>query len=267
LRYFFHIGYNGFGYQGWQKLPQVNSVQFIIESQLSQILKTNVTIVGCGRTDAQVHASQFFFHVDIDVPWDYDLVFRLNKTLPHDIAIFSIHPMEGSPHARFDAIERTYNYFIHTYKDPFLNRTSSLYLGRHFKVEEMKKAVLLLPKYDDYRAFCKQASRQRTTRCKVVAANLYVDKSGDNIRFEISANRFLNGMIRIIMKRLLQIGTGKLSVEEFESLLISEKTPEITKSAYPHGLYLSQVKYPFLEIPSRSQLFNTLVQEGRWKVV
>jgi tRNA pseudouridine38-40 synthase len=242
-------------------------VQFIIETQLKNILKTELTIVGCGRTDAQVHASQFFFHVDIEASWDYDMLFRLNKNLPRDIAIFDILPMDGLPHARFDAIQRTYNYFIHTYKDPFLSTSSSLYLGKHLNLEEMKKAVLLLPLHDDYRAFCKQASVQRTTRCKVSAADLYVDESGDNIRFEISANRFLSGMIRIIMKRLLQIGSGKLSVDEFKDLLISGKKTEIPSSAYPQGLYLSQVKYPFLEIPSRSQLFNSLVREGRWKFV
>jgi tRNA pseudouridine38-40 synthase len=267
LRYFFHIGYNGYNYRGWQKLPQSKSVQFIIEALLSQILKTNVTIVGCGRTDAQVHASQFFFHADIEEAWDYDLMFRLNKNLPGDIAIFEIIPMQGLPHARFDAIERTYNYFIHTYKDPFLSTISSLYLGKHLNLEEMKKAVTLLPRYNDYLPFCKNASAQRTTICKVTSANLYVDDSGDNIRFEISANRFLSGMIRIIMQKLLLIGRGELSVDEFENHLISKETPKDIKGAYPQGLYLSQVKYPFLELPSRSQLFNSLAQENRWKVV
>lgn len=264
MRYFFHIGYNGFNYRGWQKLPQSSSVQIVLETLLSQILKTSLTIVGCGRTDAQVHASQFFFHVDIDETWDYDLVFRLNKNLPHDIAVFDILPMEGLPHARLDAIGRTYNYFIHTYKDPFLSAISSLYVGRHLNLEEMKKAVMLLPKYDDYRAFCKHASVQRTTRCNVTVATLYTDEQGDNIRFEISANRFLNGMIRIIMQKLLLVGRGKMSVDEFENHLISKETPEITKSAYPQGLYLSQVKYPFLELPARSAFFNALANERRW---
>ncbi len=267
LRYFFHIGYNGFNYRGWQKLPGINSVQFIIETLLSKIFKTNLTIVGCGRTDAQVHASQFFFHVDIEETWDYDLIFRLNKNLPNDIALFDILPMEGMPHARLDAIGRTYNYFIHTYKDPFLSTISSLYLGKHLNLTEMKKAVMLLPKYDDYRAFCKNVAVQRTTRCKVTAAALYTDDQGDNIRFEISANRFLSGMIRIIIQKLLLIGRGKMSVDEFEYDLISKEPPIVMKSAHPQGLYLSQVKYPFLEIASRSELFNSLVKENRWKTV
>jgi tRNA pseudouridine38-40 synthase len=267
VRYFFHIGYNGFNYRGWQKMPHVNSVQFILESLLSQILKTKLTIVGCGRTDAQVHASQFFFHADIEEAWDYDLLFRLNKNLPNDIAIFDIIPMEGLPHARLDAVSRTYNYFIHTYKDPFLSNISSLYLGKNLNLEEMKKAVMLLPQHTDYRAFCKTPALQRTTRCKVTSATLYADEQGDNIRFEISASRFLRGMIRIIMQKLLLIGRGQMSVEEFERNLISTEPAPVTRFAYPQGLYLSKVKYPFLEIPSRSELFNSLAQERRWRKV
>ena len=267
MRYFFHIGYNGFNYRGWQKLPQANNIQVIIERLLSQILKTNLTIVGCGRTDAQVHASQFFFHVDIEHVWDYDLIFRLNKNLPHDIAIFDIIPMDGLPHARFDAVERTYNYFIHTYKDPYLSTISSFYAGNHLNLVEMKKAASLLPKYNDYRPFCKNASALRTTLCRITRAELYTDERGDNLRFEISANRFLSGMVRIIMQKLLLIGRGELSVDEFEGHLISKETPKVIKGAYPQGLYLSQVKYPFLEIPSRSELFNSLAQESRWTVV
>jgi tRNA pseudouridine38-40 synthase len=259
LRYFFHIGYNGFAYQGWQKLPQANSIQAVIETQLSRVLKTGVTIVGCGRTDAQVHASQFFFHVDIESGWDYDLVFRLNKNLPPDIAIFDVIPMKGSEHARLDAIERTYNYFIHTYNDPFLNTISSLYAEKDLDLDEMKKAVMILPHHNDYRNFCRKVSERRTAICNITSANLYTDKKGDNIRFEISANRFLNGMIRMIVETLLMIGRGDLRVDEFENILDSTGPVEFIRSAHPQGLYLSKVKYPFLDVPSRSGLFNTLV--------
>lgn len=265
MRYFFHIGYNGFNYHGWQKLPQANSVQVILETQLSRILKRPVSIVGCGRTDSQVHASQFFFHTDIERKWDFDLVFRLNKNLPDDIAVFDIIAMESTQHARLDAISRTYNYFIHTYKDPYLSNISSLY-EKGLDVDKMKRAVALLSRYDDYRAFCRTASAHRTTFCDVTQANLYVDERGDNIRFEISANRFLYGMIRIVMHQLLQIGYGKSSVEQLESELISTESSGVKKAAHPQGLFLSQVRYPYLEIPSRSELFNTLAHADRWKL-
>lgn len=266
LRYFFHIGYNGFSYRGFQKLPEIKNVQVIIEEQLSQALKTELTIVGCGRTDAQVHASQFFFHVDIEKSWDYDLVFRLNKNLPDNIAIYDIIPVESQHHARFDATERTYNYFIHTTKDPFLSNISSLYLEKNLKVDEIKKAVLLLLKYQDFRAFCKSAA-DKSTICKLTSATFFVDDAGDHFRFQVSANRFLRGMIRIIVYQLLRVGRGESTVDEFEHHLISRQPPKNPGTAYPQGLYLSHVKYPFLEIPTKSTLFNSLVREGRWRQV
>lgn len=259
MRYFFHIAYNGFAYEGWQKLPQANSIQAVIETQLGNVLKTDVSIVGCGRTDSHVHASQYFFHIDIDEQWDYDLIFRLNKNLPSDIAIFDVMPMKDTQHARLDAIERTYNYFIHTSYDPFLSTISSLYIEKGLNIDEMKRAVGILPRYDDYRNFCRKLPEQRTTICKVTAANIYTDKSGDALRFEISANRFLYGMIRLIVQRLLMIGRGEMSVDEFEENLRSTQPVGVTKSAYPQGLFLSRVKYPFLDIPCRSELFNSLV--------
>ena len=101
--------------------------------------------MGCGRTDAMVHASQFFFHVDVDKEWDFDLLFRLNKNLPADIAIFEIILMKDNQHARFDATQRTYDYFMHTYKDPFLHSMSALYLEKDLDLEKMKAATALLP--------------------------------------------------------------------------------------------------------------------------
>src|ERR1700712_5281160 len=127
MRYFFHIGYHGTNYSGWQKHAGAVTVQQVLETALSQVLKTPVEINGCGRTDAHVHAAQFFFHMDVENIGDFDLVFRLNKVLPDDIAVFDIIAMEGLPHARFDAIQRSYDYFIHNYKDPFLGRFSSMY--------------------------------------------------------------------------------------------------------------------------------------------
>ncbi|MHB8207043.1 tRNA pseudouridine(38-40) synthase TruA [Mucilaginibacter sp.] len=261
MRYFFHIGYHGTNYCGWQKHPEALSVQQVLETNLSKLLKVPIYISGCGRTDAQVHASQFFFHVDIEQTWDFDLFFRLNKILPDDIAVFDIIQMEGLPHARFDAIQRSYDYFIHTYKDPFLSRFSSLYAERNLDLQKMKDAVALLPQYSDYRAFCKMPDRIDHTICHVSTANLYIDKSGDRIRFHISANRFLSKMIRIIVGRLLEIGKGEMSVDEFEHYLAEKITPQIIIPAYPQGLYLSKVTYPYLDLPVKST-FSTMMADG-----
>ncbi len=258
MRYFVHIGYHGTNYSGWQIHPGVLSVQEVLQTALSQILKTAVTIFGCGRTDAQVHASQFFFHIDVDKEWKFDLLFRLNKLLPADIAVFNIIPMEGLPHARFDAIERTYDYFIHNYKDPFLSRFSSFYAYKNLDVPKIREAVTLLPLYNDYRGFCKSPDRNDHTICNITSAHLYLNAAGDRLRFQISANRFLSKMVRIIVGRLLEIGEGKLTVEEFENYLINKITPPIITPAYPQGLYLSKVTYPYLDIPPRTDFIRML---------
>lgn len=263
MRYFFHIAYQGKHYNGWQKQPGILSVQDVIEKALQQIFKTIIPIIGCGRTDAHVHASQFFFHADIEQDFDFDLLYRLNKALPQNIAIFDIIKMEGLPHARFDAVQRQYDYFIHTYKDPFLSNQSSFYLEENLDLKQMKAAVDLLPKYKDYRAFCTQPNKYEHTICNVMDAGLFVNAKGDRIRFHIASNRFLSKMIRILMGKILKVGKGNLSVDEFESLLITLQTPKLLEPAHPTGLYLSKVTYPYLNLAPRTE-FLTAMQGTEW---
>lgn len=238
----------------------------MVEGALQKILKTPVTIKGCGRTDAQVHASQYFFHADLPQTTDFDLLFRLNHNLPPDIAVFDLLPVHAEAHARFDAVRRTYDYFIHRYKDPFLLGSSAPYGDKPLDLQSMKTAVDLLPRYDDYYAFCKSPASFEHTICRVSSAHLWVDKSGERLRFQITANRFLTGMIRIIVGRLLEIGTGRMSVEVFEAHLRDRQTPRILTPAYPQGLYLSKVTYPYLDLPQRTE-FAAVFQyerEGYW---
>ena len=258
MRYFFHIAYHGTHYSGWQRQPDVLSVQEVLETALGRLLKMPIAIVGCGRTDTGVHTSQFFFHTDIEQEWNFDLFFRLNKVLPDDIAIFDIIPMQGQPHARFDAIERTYDYFIHHYKDPFLSGFSSFYPDRNLDLNKMKAAAAILPRYNDYRGFCKCPDKIDHTLCYVSSATLFADATGDKLRFQISANRFLSKMVRIIIARLLEIGRGEMSVDEFEHYLINKETPKIIIPAYPQGLYLSKVTYSYLDLAPGTAFFNIL---------
>jgi tRNA pseudouridine38-40 synthase len=262
LRYFVHIAYNGLHYGGWQKQPDVSNVQGVMERFLSEVFKKPVFVVGCGRTDAHVHASQFFFHMDIEETWDFDLKFRLNKLLPHSIAVFDIIPMEGLPHARFDAVKRSYDYYLHTYKNPFLHGLSSFYLLDGLRFDEMNRAVGLLPKYKDYRCFCTSPDKYEHTICNVMSAALYTDPNGDKMRFQISANRFLGKMIRIIMGQLLKVGKGDLSVDGFEHYLISKETPELITPAHPQGLYLSKVTYPYLDLKPRDEFASILARQS-----
>jgi len=269
LRYFIHIGYNGYNYRGWQRQHKVLSIQEVLETSLSKLLKTRITCLGCGRTDAQVHASQYFFHMDVDEPWDFDLLFRLNKMLSEDISIFDIIPVEGYPHAQLDAIRRTYDYFIHTYKDPFLHGLSSYYPIKNLDFGKMKEATKLLLVYNDFSAFCKSPDKNPSNICYISTAQLYADINGDKIRFQISSNRFLKGMIRIIVMKLLEIGTGEISLEEFENYLSLKETPKKTVPAYPQGLYLSRITYSFLDIPPRIG-FSTIFQnnvDNAWQIL
>jgi len=264
MRYFFHIAYQGQHFSGWQKQPGVKSVQEVIEQTLFKILKTPVPIIGCGRTDAHVHASQFFFHADIEQAFEFDLLYILNKALPYNIAVFNIIKMEGKPHARFDAVQRKYDYFIHTYKDPFLSNQSSFYQLKNLDFEKMRAVVALLPKYKDYRAFCTHPDKYEHTICNVMEAKLFVNPKGDRFRFHIASNRFLSKMIRITMGKILMVGKGELSVDEFESELINLKASKLSLPAHPTGLYLSKVSYPYLNLEPRTEIISAVQRNNDW---
>lgn len=261
MRYFVHISYNGINYRGWQRQKEVVGVREVFETNLERVLKEPIECIGCGRTDALVHASQFFFHFDVQKEWDFDLLFRLNKMLPRDISVFDIIRVEDKQHARYDAVSRTYDYFIHTYKDSFLNERSSLYLERNLDLDKMNQAVKLIPKYSDFYSFCLAPQKQPGTVCRISSAKLFSDHNVDRLRFQITSNRFLRGMIRIIIRRLLDIGTGKLSVEEFEYLLMNRIDNTDTKPAYPQGLYLTKVTYPYLDLPPRTDVTSGNLNE------
>jgi tRNA pseudouridine38-40 synthase len=258
LKYFFHIAYHGYHYRGWQRQPGIITVQEVLENAFERILKEKVTVFGCGRTDAMVSASQYFFHIETLKEWDYDLVFRLNKVLPRDIAVFDIIPAAEDQHARYNAVSRTYDYFLHTYKDPFLGDFSSMYLVERLDFEKMKEAIALLMKYEDYHAFCKSPEKHNHTKCIVTHAQLFHTEKGDRLRFRITANRFLKCMIRMLMGKFLEIGRGESTVEAFEHSLRTQEASALLLPAHPQGLYLSKVSYPFLDIPPRTNFLPAL---------
>ncbi len=261
MRYFVHCGYNGFNYRGWQRQPKVTTIQEVFEKTFLNVLKTPIFCIGCGRTDAMVHAAQYFFHFDYFEELPTDFMFRLNKVLPTDIAIFEIIPVNGYPNAQLSATMRTYNYFIHTYKDPFLSMHSSLYLLPNLNIDKMQRAAALLLKHNDYTAFCRSPLKVENSICIITKAQLLVSSNGEKLQFQISSRRFLQGMVRLIVQRLIDIGKGELSIDEFESYLIGVNKPPKDKPAYPQGLYLSKIVYPFLDIPQRPEFGAVFVDE------
>tara|TARA_B110000211_G_C14020305_1_gene527337 strand:- start:154 stop:945 length:792 start_codon:yes stop_codon:yes gene_type:complete len=258
MRYFLHIGYDGSKYRGWQRQSNVISVQEVIENKLKGVFKKEVTVYGCGRTDAGVHASQYFIHINLDSPLTFDLKFIINKHLPDGIVVYDVIEVEERQHARFDATWRTYDYFIHLYEDPILFGYSSYYNLESLDIQAMKKAVTTLTQHKDFRAYCKRADLHNHTLCDVKSAQLFANEDGTRIRFSITANRFLRGMIRIIVDFLLKVGTGEISVEEFESMLANKKDLDKKAPALPNGLYLSKVEYPFLNQPQRPDITSLL---------
>ena len=245
-RYFFHIGYKGTNYRGWQKQVNAISIQETIEIVLGKFVKSKVHCMGCGRTDAGVHASRFYFHVDLFSELDIKLLPAINKMLPADIMIYDFFKVAAKNHAQHSASARTYNYFLHHQKNAFLHDVSALY-PYQLNVKDMQLAAQYLIGEHDFRAFCKTPDRHNHTMCNVSKASIYTDSKGNFVRFEIRADRFLKGMIRIIMQLLIEIGSSQLSIEDFSKMLKLKITPSPLKLAYPQGLYLTNIQYPFID--------------------
>ena len=207
-----------------------------------------INCIGCGRTDAGVHASQFFCHIKVDHGFDFDPVFRLNKMLPNDISIFDIIQVDRSAHAQHDAVARTYTYRVHTKKNAFKSELSTFYPKDNLNPENMRKALSLLRHYRDFRSMCKQPDLYKSTICQISQSALVIDDHQDELKFEITADRFLRGMIRILVGNVLEIGYGRLALSNFEECLKTGQPTRHFKAAYPQGLYLSKVAYPYLNL-------------------
>lgn len=246
-RYFVHLSYVGEAYRGFQVQKEGKTVQGTLTENFSKLLKEPVTIWGCGRTDALVHASQYYIHFETQKELDPKTIFRLNKILPDDISIYSIHEVSQKQHVRYHAFLRRYHYFLHTEKTSVLANRSALYNQDTLDFKQMALAIALLKGYEDFRGFCKTPDRYPSTSCKIHEVQAYVNQDLTQFCFEIAANRFLRGMIRNIMAKVILVGRGKMSLREFESYLINPDPKILPIPAKPEGLYLSEIRYPFVE--------------------
>ena len=262
MRYFINLGFDGTNYSGWQKQKNThNTVQEVIEQSLSHLLKKKTSIYGCGRTDAGVHASQYIIHIDLEKVPAFDLKFRLNKNLPEDIAVFEVVEVTDEQHSRYDAVARTYDYFIHWKKDPILIRYSSFYENLSLDFDLMQEAVKLISNTKDFKPLCKQANLYKNTLCKISQCKLLVNEKQGRARFTITSNRFLRGMIRFCIFFLLQVGTKKMTLEEFYDILTQKRELKQKKPALPNGLFLSKIEYPFIEF-NQSQYLIGMLKKG-----
>lgn len=234
------ISYDGTNYSGWQRQPNARTVQEEMEKALSKLLQTNVSVMGCGRTDAGVHAKDFILHFDHKDVLSDKLEFRLNQLLPADIAVHEVQETHDEFHARFDAISRTYEYHAHLEKDPFLV-DRSLFLWRAPNQKLLHDCCTILKDYSDFASFCKSGADNKTTLCDLHYAEWEFE--GSRMKFEIKANRFLRNMVRSIVGTMLEVGIGKRTVGEFREIIEAKDRQRSGKSAAACGLYLSKIEY------------------------
>ena len=241
-RYFIYFSYDGTNYHGWQIQPHDNSVQEELQRALSTLLRCEMEVVGAGRTDTGVHARLMVAHFDSEQPIDcHQLAYKLNRLLPRDIAVSRIEPVASDMHARFSATSRTYYYYVHTRKNPFL-RAYSCELHYDLDFELMNKAAATLLEYDDFGAFCKSHTDVKTTLCHVTEAQ-WIQTGADEWRFVITANRFLRNMVRAVVGTLFEVGRGRMTIAEFEAVIAAKDRCRAGQSAPPQGLYLTKIDY------------------------
>lgn len=245
-RYFIRLSYLGTPFNGWQIQQNTpNTVQEIIQKNLSKLLQEEIEVVGCGRTDTGVHALDYYAHFDSQKnnlsDGKTNWIYKFNSVLPSSIAIKELFPVSATTHARFDALSRTYHYKIHQKKNPFLEN-QSYYNATLLDVEKMNKACKLLFNYTDFTSFSKLHTQTKTNNCKISAASW--TQHGDNLLFEITADRFLRNMVRAIVGTLLEIGKNKININDLSTIIESKNRSNAGTSVPACGLYLTQIAYP-----------------------
>ena len=242
MRYFIWFSYDGTRYHGWQVQPNGVTVQSELERCLSLLLRESVAVTGAGRTDAGVHARVMAAHFDTETAIDVAvLVKKLNGLLPYDISVSRVESVAADMHARFSATSRTYHYYIHTRKNPFI-RQYSQELHYQLDFDRMNEAGQVLMEYEDFGAFCKAGSDVKTTICHVTHARWH-QTSPTEWYFEITANRFLRNMVRAVVGTLIEVGRGRMSMDEFRMVIEGKQRTMAGESMPAKALFLEEVVY------------------------
>ncbi len=245
MRYFIRLAYNGADFHGWQIQPHDTSVQQVLEQALATVLRTTVAVTGAGRTDTGVNARTMYAHFDVDAPITdtSGLCRSLNGLLGRDVAVYAIFPVADDAHARFDATSRTYKYFLHTTKSPFLYPLS---WECHFQLDFdlMNEAAQHLLRYTDFTSFSKLHTDVKTNICHITHARW--EREGEQWVFTITADRFLRNMVRAIVGTLVEVGMHKISVDEFCQIIEERDRCKAGESMPGHALFLWEIAYPYL---------------------
>jgi tRNA pseudouridine38-40 synthase len=241
MRYFLKLSYNGSNYYGWQVQPKQISVQYVLEEALSLLLREKIHLTGAGRTDTGVHARIYYAHFDCQQILHGDFLYKMNAFLPKDIAILDILQVSDNAHARFDAVSRTYKYYIATKKNPFEYPFVYQILSP-LKIDIMNDCCDKLLIYSDFTSFSKVNTQVKTNICRIELARW--TKVAHLLIFEIRADRFLRNMVRAIVGTLLSVGKGKLSVDDFCRIIESKNRCNAGVSVPANALFLEDIQYP-----------------------
>ncbi len=244
LRYFLELSYHGKNYFGWQIQPEVISVQEKINKSISTLLQKEINIVGAGRTDAGVHATQMYAHFDTETVLSDNFTYKLNAILPDDIVIHRTIVVASDAHARFDAVSRSYAYRIYLGRNPFLLDTTWQLYYKNLDVSAMNEVAKILLDYEDFECFSKVKTDVNTFNCTIThVAWVLKDKE---LTFHITANRFLRNMVRAIVGTLLDVGLGKISAADFKKIIESKDRSKAGASVPAKALFLTKVSYDYI---------------------
>lgn len=247
MRFFITLSYDGTHYHGWQIQPNGDSVQQRLQEALSTLLRQPIEVVGAGRTDTGVHAKMMVAHWETPLPPlggeidETQLVYKLNKVLPPDIAVQEVRQVSDDMHARFSATSRTYHYYIHTFKDPFLS-AYSWQVPFKLDFEKMNEAAKFLLDYKDFTSFSKVGTDTKTNLCYLKEA-IWEEVATNQWRFTITANRFLRNMVRAIVGTLVEVGRGRISIEDLRRIIEAKDRCQAGESVPAKGLFLVNIKY------------------------
>ena len=240
MRYFITLSYDGTRYHGWQIQPNGDSVQQRLQEALSTLLRQPIEVVGAGRTDTGVHARMVVAHFDASTI-NSQIVYKLNRLLPPDIAVQDVRQVADDMHARFSATSRTYHYFIHTRKDPFL-QAYSWQVPFALDFSRMNEAAKVLLEYKDFTSFSKVNTDVKTNLCDLKEAH-WDEVAPGQWRFTITANRFLRNMVRAIVGTLVEVGRGRLSIEDIRRIIEAKDRCQAGESVPAKALFLVDIKY------------------------
>jgi len=242
-RYFFKIAYNGTNHSGWQKQPNAPTIQEEIEALFATLYQDKIDIVGCGRTDAGVHASCYFFHADLPTTITQEnLLYKLNRMSEPHLAFYNIQKVNDTAHARFDAYQRSYNYNLSLKKNPF-DFSYQIPSQKNFNLEKLNRAAAVLLEYQNFFPLCKSNSEVKNYVCNLTQSEWkQVDES--NFVYHVTSNRFLRGMVRLMVGMCLNFMNDQIDLAEIHSAMQEQRRFSKDLSVPPDGLFLNQILYP-----------------------